>query len=97
MAFDESLKEAVQAGQASQMPGITPGITPGKMPERILALLRAKPDLSTPELASSLGKSVSAVERAIRKLRVARRLERIGPAKGGQWKVLDGQGSGMRP
>ena len=97
MAIDESLKEAVQAGQASQMPGITPGITPGKMPERILALLRAKPDLSTPELASSLGKSVSAVERAIRKLRVARRLERIGPAKGGQWKVLDGQGSGMRP
>ena len=92
-AIDESLKEAVQAGQNLQTPGITPGITPGKLPERIRALLRAKPDLSIPELAASLGKSVSAVERAIRKLREGGRLERVGPAKGGLWKVLDGQGS----
>ncbi len=92
-AIDESLKEAVEAGQNSQTPGITPGITPGKLPEQILALLRAKPDLSIPELATSLGKSVRAVERAIRKLREGGRLERVGPAKGGLWKVLDGQGS----
>ncbi|MBK9346592.1 MAG: winged helix-turn-helix transcriptional regulator [Burkholderiales bacterium] len=46
------------------------------------------PNSSTSELAARLGRSVSAVERAIRKLRVDGRLVRIGPAKGGHWKVV---------
>lgn len=51
--------------------------------------LREAPELSIPQLAASLGKSQSAVERAIRKLREAGRLKRIGPDKGGHWQVLD--------
>lgn len=70
----------------------TLGKTPGKTPERILGLLRDAPELSIPELAERLGKSVSAVERAIRKLREAGRLARVGPDKGGYWKVTDGAG-----
>jgi ATP-dependent DNA helicase RecG len=55
-----------------------------------LGLLRDAPGLSIPELAERLGKSVSAVERAIRKLRETGRLVRIGPAKGGRWAVTGG-------
>jgi Fic family protein len=85
-AIDDSLREAIRLESA---PG-TPGKTPGKTPERILGLLRDAPGLSIPELAERLGKSVRAVERAIRKLREAGRLVRIGPAKGGRWAVTGG-------
>ena len=67
--------------------------TPVKTRERtddgIIRLLREKPALTGAELAEQLKKSESAIERAIRKLRLTGRLERIGPDKGGYWKVLD--------
>jgi ATP-dependent DNA helicase RecG len=61
----------------------------GKTPDMILAALRQDPLLSMPEIASWIGKSESAVERAIKRLREAGKLERIGPAKGDKWNVLD--------
>ncbi len=68
--------------------GKPPGKPPGKTPAAILELLKEEPDLSIPELAIRLHKSESAIERAIRRLRESGRLERMGPAKGGSWKVL---------
>jgi predicted transcriptional regulator len=35
-----------------------------------------------------LGRSESAVERAVRRLRNTGQLKRIGPAKGGYWEVI---------
>ncbi len=67
----------------------TPGKTPGKTPDLILNLLTHAPGASIPELAQQLGKSNSAIERAIRKLRADGKLIRIGPAKGGRWKVIE--------
>ena len=67
----------------------TPGKTPGKTPDMILLLLKEYPKLSIPELAAKMEKSERAVERAIRKLRQMKRLERIGPAKGGHWEVIE--------
>lgn len=90
-AIADSLQEAIRLGQDLETPGKTPRKTPGKTPDRIIDLLREAPDLSVPELASRLGKSESAIERAIRKLREAERLRRIGPDKGGRWQVLDGK------
>jgi len=87
-AIEESLREAIRMGQSPETPVKTPVKTPGKTPERILALLATTPTLSIPELAQHIGKSESAVERAIRKLREAGRLERVGPAKGGHWQVV---------
>jgi ATP-dependent DNA helicase RecG len=70
-------------------PGETLGETPGKTPEAILQLLMEHPDMTFPQLAAHIGKSESAIERAIRKLRESGRLIHVGPNKGGRWKVLE--------
>ena len=66
-----------------------PGKAPGKTPDQILRLLTENPDQSIPQLAALTGKSERAIERAISALRKSDRLERIGPAKGGHWKVKE--------
>ena len=70
-------------------PQETPQETPQKLPETILHLLRGQPELSSAQIAPLLGKSESAVKRAIRKLRESGRLTRVGPDKGGRWNVLE--------
>lgn len=67
----------------------TPLKAPLKVPEAILQLLREQPELSIPQIARLVGKSDSAVKRATRKLRESGRLTRIGPDKGGYWKVIE--------
>lgn len=59
-----------------------------KVPEQILELLQQQPTLTLAEVAENLGKSVSAIERATAKLRKEGRLKRVGPIKGGHWKVI---------
>jgi Fic family protein len=61
--------------------------TPQKTPSAILTLLRRQPDMNFQQLAAKLGKSASAIKRAVRGLREAGRLRRIGPDKGGHWEV----------
>lgn len=63
--------------------------TPVKTPELILNILRRQPSLTLSEVAVALGKSTSAVERAVSKLREEGRLRHTGPQKGGQWEILD--------
>ncbi len=69
---------------------VTRGVvrTPQKMPDAILALLRRQQDLNIHQIAAKLGKSDSAVKRAIRQLRESGRLRRMGPDKGGRWEVV---------
>ena len=71
-----------------QTPEKTPEKRLEKTPEAILGLFREAPNLSAAEVASRLGRSESAVHRAIRKLRKSGRLRRIGPDKGGHWQVI---------
>ncbi len=40
------------------------------------------------EVAVAIGKSISAVERAVAKLKQADKLAFIGPKKGGHWQVV---------
>jgi ATP-dependent DNA helicase RecG len=58
--------------------------------EKILRLLAGNPNLTISELAEQLVISTRAVEKNIRKLQDNGRLQRIGPAKGGHWQVLEG-------
>jgi len=83
------LPDAMVQFRKSGTPGETLGKTLGKTPDLILKRLRDAPGSSIPELAQQLDKSSSAVERAIRKLRAQGKLQRIGPAKGGHWQVIE--------
>lgn len=65
------------------------GETLVKTPEAILQLLKENSSLTLAEVADHIGKSVSAVERAAKKLREQGKLEYIGPQKGGRWEVKE--------
>jgi ATP-dependent DNA helicase RecG len=60
-----------------------------KSSEKILALLKANPELSAREVAEAMGITSRAVEKQISKLRDEDRIRRIGPAKGGHWEVVE--------
>ncbi len=57
--------------------------------ERILAVIRAMPDVTVREMAEATGLSVDGVNWNIRKLKTTGRLRRVGPDKGGHWEVVD--------
>lgn len=59
-----------------------------KTEDRILETLEIHPELSLAEVAATIGRSVSAVERAVAKLKTENRLVYEGPKKGGKWRVL---------
>ena len=60
----------------------------GKPTLEILGLIKQDSRLTVSELAITLELSERTIERAIQSLRADGRLERIGPSKGGFWKVL---------
>lgn len=62
---------------------------PLPVPERILAVLSQDPSASRREIAATLGTTQSTVRYRLDRLRAAGMIERIGPDKGGCWKVLD--------
>ncbi|MEW6666670.1 MAG: ATP-binding protein [Thermodesulfobacteriota bacterium] len=61
----------------------TPVKTPAKTPERILDAVGANPCMTLAEVADTIGKSLSAVERASAKLVREGRLHYVGSHKGG--------------
>ena len=82
-------KTQVTVKTPQETPQETPRETPQKTPDAILRLLANKPELTFDEMATALGKSASAIKRAVRGLRESGRLQRIGSTKGGHWQVLD--------
>ncbi len=67
----------------------TPVKTPVKTPDAILALLREQSTLTLAEVAIQLEKSLSAIERAAKKLGDQGKLKYVGPQKGGHWEVVE--------
>lgn len=65
-----------------------PARTTGKTSLAVLRLLADDPSLSVPQLAARLKRSEITIHRAIRVLREAGRLARIGPENGGHWQVV---------
>ena len=76
------MAEVLSAGQAVKRKKSS-----DKSSEKILALLRRTPELTARELAEKLDLTPRAVEKQIAALRKAGRLNRVGPAKGGHWKL----------
>lgn len=60
-----------------------------KTPVEILAVLKDHPEYSLAEVATAIGKSLSATERAAAKLVKSGKLHRVGPAKGGHWEIVE--------
>ena len=83
--------QTVQEPQDNQNWGATARRQPEPLPlpDRILAVLRQNPSASRRELAAALATTPSTVRYQLDKLRRAGKIERIGPDKGGRWKVLD--------
>jgi Fic family protein len=94
-AIRDALQQAVAAPLIAatrtpvEMPVETPVKAEARTPERILAALAAHPSSTLAEVATILGKSVRAVERAVARLRQQGRLRYVGPRKGGRWEVLE--------
>jgi ATP-dependent DNA helicase RecG len=55
----------------------------------LVELIRTQPELTIPEMAERLNRSVSAIEKQMRQLRDNEIVARIGPDKGGHWEVLE--------
>ncbi len=60
-----------------------------KSSEKILARITEKPGISAGELAKILGISSRAVEKQISRLKEKGTLKRVGPDRGGHWKILE--------
>jgi len=63
--------------------------TSGKTSVIILDMIRQQPEITIPEMAEALGRTRRAIEMQLAKLKESRKLQRIGPARGGSWKVLE--------
>lgn len=88
-AIDASLTGAGSSTAPVETPVQTPVKAAIKTPERILTVLAAHPSCTLAEVATSVGKSVRAVERAVAHLQQQGRLRFVGPRKGGRWEVLE--------
>lgn len=61
----------------------------GKTEDKILKIMEDNPQISMADIAKAVGITASAVEKQIVKLKNINKLERIGPDKGGYWKVIN--------
>lgn len=66
------------------------------IPDQILSLLSSKPSAGRREIAAALASTESTIRYHMDKLRAAGRIERVGPDKGGHWKVRYNSGANPR-
>ena len=61
----------------------------GEMSGEILTLIKQNASIIIPELAKQTGVTERTIERKIQKLQRDGLLKRLGPNKGGRWKVIE--------
>jgi predicted HTH transcriptional regulator len=79
-ANPEQLKNALVRGTSVK--------TSVKIPDRIVALMLERPEITIPEIADLLERTTRAIEMQVNKLKAKNVIERVGPDKGGHWRVL---------
>jgi ATP-dependent DNA helicase RecG len=67
----------------------TPQKTTQKTTQKILGLIKENPDITRRELASTIGISEDGIKYHLTNLKNMGLLERIGPDKGGYWRIVD--------
>ena len=76
--FEESIEEDLPLITAEKQ----------KTDDKIIELLKVNPRHSSKTLAVALGLTQKGIEKQLAKLKTQGRIERIGPAKGGSWKII---------
>ena len=61
----------------------------GTTAEKIVVLIRNKPDITATEIAHQLAITTRAIEKQVRQLKADEVIGRVGPARGGYWVVLE--------
>ena len=56
--------------------------------EKIIALMKANPEITTSDLAEACGITVDGVDYQIKKLKEKNKIRRVGEKNGGHWEVL---------
>ncbi len=81
----------IKQPEHGQKPDGSAGTPPASAPigDRILAVLRRKPTAGRREIAATLATTESTIRYHLDKARAAGKIQRVGPDKGGYWKVLD--------
>ncbi len=63
--------------------------TTEKTSEKMLSMIAKDLKITISTMAETLGKSTRAIEMQLAKLKEHGKIERIGPAKGGYWHIVD--------
>ena len=82
-----SVKTSVKNNKASVKMSVKNEKVSVKTSVKILELLSSNPETTIPQMAESLVLSTRSVERNLKNLQKANKIERVGPDKGGYWKV----------
>lgn len=82
--YEESISESDPIIEKATSPA-----KPKKTRDKIIDLLRQNPKLSATALAAEIGISTKGIQRHLANLKAEGILQRIGPDKGGQWRVND--------
>jgi len=86
-AVSDGFRTIVRRVQGGEEPS---GKTSGKTSGLILDMIRRQPEITIPEMAEALGKSTRAIEMQLAKLKQSGKVQRVGPAKGGRWEIIEG-------
>ena len=90
--MEETVKETVK-GTVEETSEKTMEGTSEKTSEKIIKLIENNPEITIDELADHLGRSTRAVEMQLQKLKEHKKIERIGPDKGGYWQLTTNRNS----
>ena len=90
--MEETVKETVK-GIVEETSEKTMEATSEKTSEKIIKLIKNNPEITIDELADHLGRSTRAVEMQLQKLKEQKKIERIGPDKGGYWQLTTNRNS----
>jgi ATP-dependent DNA helicase RecG len=61
----------------------------GESEKRVLLIIRSNGRISTRVLAGEIGVSMTAMDKALFRLKDNGALHRVGPARGGHWEILN--------
>jgi len=89
LSFEKVQAAIDRKNQTSTLPDNVPENVPENRDNLILEFIKQKETISMEELAEKLNVNIKTIKRDLQKLKQKKLLQRIGPAKGGHWEILN--------